>query len=230
MSTAAAPLLRVEGLTKHFHTTKNLFGKPTHTVRAVEGVSFEIGHGETLGLVGESGSGKSTTGRLILRLEEPTAGQVFSRGRISAACGRMPWRRSAAGCRWCSRTLLLAQPAPARGRERGEPLRTHGLVPSAEERREKVAALFRQVGLDPKFMDRFPHQFSGGQRQRIGIARAIALGPKLIVADEPITALDVSIQAQIVNLFLICRRRWAWPISSSRMTSAWCGISATGWR
>jgi len=200
---AAAPLLKVEGLTKHFHTSRNLFGKPTHTVRAVEGVSFEIGHGETLGLVGESGSGKSTTGRLILRLEEPTAGTVtFDGQEISGLSPSQlaPVRR---------RLQVVFQdpfsslnPRLRVGDSVGEPLSTHGVVRSAEEKRERVAALFRQVGLDPKFMDRFPHQFSGGQRQRIGIARAIALGPKLIVADEPITALDVSIQAQIVNLFL----------------------------
>jgi len=200
---SAASLLKVEGLTKHFHTSRNLFGKPTHTVRAVEGVSFEIGHGETLGLVGESGSGKSTTGRLILRLEEPTAGTVIFDGQeISGLSPSQlaPVRR---------RLQVVFQdpfsslnPRLRVGDSVGEPLSTHGVVRSAEEKRERVAALFRQVGLDPKFMDRFPHQFSGGQRQRIGIARAIALGPKLIVADEPITALDVSIQAQIVNLFL----------------------------
>ena len=197
------PLLRVEGLTKHYHTTRNLFGQPTHTVRAVDGVSFEIGHGETLGLVGESGSGKSTTGRLILRLEEPTAGQVHFDGQDISRLrphAMAPVRR---------RLQVVFQdpfsslnPRLRVGESVGEPLRTHGLATDAEERREKVAALFRQVGLDPRFMDRFPHQFSGGQRQRIGIARAIALGPKLIVAHEPITALDVSIQAQIVNLFL----------------------------
>ena len=203
---AAAPLLKVEGLTKHFHTSRNLFGKPTHTVRAVEGVSFEIGHGETLGLVGESGSGKSTTGRLILRLEEPTAGTVtFDGQEISGLSPSQlaPVRR---------RLQVVFQdpfsslnPRLRVGDSVGEPLSTHGVTRSAEEKRGRVAALFRQVGLDPKFMDRFPHQFSGGQRQRIGIARAIALGPKLIVADEPITALDVSIQAQIVNLFLDLR-------------------------
>ena len=200
---AASPLLKVEGLTKHFHTSRNLFGKPTHTVRAVEGVSFEIGHGETLGLVGESGSGKSTTGRLILRLEEPTAGTVtFDGQEISGLSPSQlaPVRR---------RLQVVFQdpfsslnPRLRVGDSVGEPLSTHGVVRTAAEKRERVAALFQQVGLDPKFMDRFPHQFSGGQRQRIGIARAIALGPKLIVADEPITALDVSIQAQIVNLFL----------------------------
>ncbi|MDB5370282.1 MAG: dipeptide/oligopeptide/nickel transporter ATP-binding protein [Roseomonas sp.] len=203
MNATAAPLLRVEGLTRHYHTTRNLFGKPTHTVKAVDGVSFSIGYGETLGLVGESGSGKSTTGRLILRLEEPTAGQVFFEGEeITGLKGPRlsPIRK---------RLQVVFQdpfsslnPRLRVGDSVGEPLQTHGVVRNAAERRDKVAALFKQVGLDPKFMDRFPHQFSGGQRQRIGIARAIALGPKLIVADEPITALDVSIQAQIVNLFL----------------------------
>jgi peptide/nickel transport system ATP-binding protein len=203
MNATAAPLLRVEGLTKHFHTSKNLFGKPTHTVRAVEGVSFSIGYGETLGLVGESGSGKSTTGRLILRLEEPTAGEVHFEGQDISRLrphALAPIRRKLQVV--FQDPFSSLNPRLRVGESVGEPLQTHGLVRSGEERREKVAALFRQVGLDPKFMDRFPHQFSGGQRQRIGIARAIALGPKLIVADEPITALDVSIQAQIVNLFL----------------------------
>jgi peptide/nickel transport system ATP-binding protein len=203
MSATVPPLLRVEGLTRHYHTTKNLFGKPTHTVKAVDGVSFDIGYGETLGLVGESGSGKSTTGRLILRLEEPTAGQVFFEGtEITKLSGHSlaPTRRKLQVV--FQDPFSSLNPRLRVGDSVGEPLQTHGLVHGKTERRDRVAALFKQVGLDPKFMDRFPHQFSGGQRQRIGIARAIALKPKLIVADEPITALDVSIQAQIVNLFL----------------------------
>jgi ABC-type oligopeptide transport system ATPase subunit len=203
MNATAAPLLRVDGLTKHFHTSKNLFGKPTHTVKAVDGVSFQIGYGETLGLVGESGSGKSTTGRLILRLEEATAGQVHFEGQEITKLSSSqlsPIRKKLQVV--FQDPFSSLNPRLRVGDSVGEPLQTHGLVSGGSDRRDKVAALFRQVGLDPKFMDRFPHQFSGGQRQRIGIARAIALGPKLIVADEPITALDVSIQAQIVNLFL----------------------------
>ena len=203
MTLPVPPLLRVEGLTKHFHTSRNLFGQPTHTVRAVENVSFEIGHGETLGLVGESGSGKSTTGRLILRLEDPTAGEVHFDGHEMSKLRNSqlaPIRRKLQVV--FQDPFSSLNPRMRVGDSVGEPLQTHGVVTSSAERRDRVAALFKQVGLDPKFMDRFPHQFSGGQRQRIGIARAIALRPKMIVADEPITALDVSIQAQIVNLFL----------------------------
>ncbi|MDQ1077764.1 ABC transporter ATP-binding protein [Pseudoroseomonas cervicalis] len=200
---SAAPLLEVEGLTRDFVLQRGLFGQPVRTLRAVDGVSFAIAPGETLGLVGESGSGKSTTGRMVLRLEEASAGRIRFEGQdITKLHGAAlaPVRK---------RLQVVFQdpfsslnPRLRVGESVGEPLRTHGMVASRAEQRERVAALFAQVGLDPRFMDRFPHQFSGGQRQRIGIARAIALGPKLIVADEPITALDVSIQAQIINLFL----------------------------
>ncbi|MBE9605835.1 ABC transporter ATP-binding protein [Acetobacteraceae bacterium H6797] len=198
-----APILQVDGLTRDFVMSRNLFGKPTHKLRAVDDVSFSIMPGETLGLVGESGSGKSTTGRLVLRLDDPTEGQVRFEGQeITGLRGPAlrPVRKKLQVVFQDPYSSL--NPRMRVGESVGEPLSNHGVVKSRAEQRDHVAELFRKVGLDPRFMDRFPHQFSGGQRQRIGIARAIALGPKLIVADEPITALDVSIQAQIINLFL----------------------------
>ncbi|MCQ4159104.1 ATP-binding cassette domain-containing protein [Roseomonas sp. GC11] len=203
MSSTGTPLLAVEGLTRDFVTRRGLFGQPVQVMRAVDNVAFDIQAGETLGLVGESGSGKSTTGRMVLRLDDPSAGSIRFEGQDITRLG-------GAGLAAVRRRMQVVfqdpysslNPRMRVGESVGEPLRTHGLVAGKGEQRDRVAALFTQVGLDPRFMDRFPHQFSGGQRQRIGIARAIALGPKLIVADEPITALDVSIQAQIINLFL----------------------------
>ncbi|MBL8838664.1 MAG: ABC transporter ATP-binding protein [Alphaproteobacteria bacterium] len=204
MSAAAAsagPILAVENLKRHY-VTAGFLGRGKYTVKAVDGVSFAIGRGETFGLVGESGSGKSTTGRLVLRLEEPTSGRVRFEGEDISALPQSalkPVRR---------RMQIVFQdpyaalnPRMTVGNFVGEPLVVHGVAPDREDRMARVAALFRKVGLDPRFVDRYPHQFSGGQRQRVGIARAIALEPSLIVADEPITALDVSIQAQIINLF-----------------------------
>ena len=198
---AHAPILAVENLTRHYET-RGFLGRGRFVVKAVDGISFAIAPGETFGLVGESGSGKSTTGRLVLRLEEPTAGRIWFEGQEITGLGASdlkPVRR---------RMQIVFQdpyaalnPRMTVGDFVGEPLVVHGLAGKRAELRERVAALFGQVGLDPRFMDRYPHQFSGGQRQRIGIARALALEPRLIVADEPITALDVSIQAQIINLF-----------------------------
>jgi peptide/nickel transport system ATP-binding protein len=196
-----APLLQVEGLTRHYRSRAGLFGGGLVT-RAVDGVAFTVLPGETLGLVGESGSGKSTIGRLVLGLEEPDAGRVVFDGTDLTALSpaqRKPFRR---------RMQIVFQDPYAALNPRmrvgdfvAEPLLVHGLGGNAAARRAQVAELFRTVGLDPAFMQRFPHEFSGGQRQRIGIARAIALRPDFLVADEPITALDVSIQAQIINLF-----------------------------
>ncbi len=192
-----APLLRVENLSR-IYRSGGWLGRGL-TTRAVDGVSFEVVAGETLGLVGESGSGKSTTGRLVMGLEEPDAGRVVFDGTDLTALSpaqRKPFRR---------RMQIVFQDPYAALNPRmrvgdfvEEPLIVHGV---AGDRRAQVAELFRTVGLDPAFMRRFPHEFSGGQRQRVGIARAIALQPQFLVADEPITALDVSIQAQIVNLF-----------------------------
>jgi peptide/nickel transport system ATP-binding protein len=195
------PLLRVEGLTRHFGGERGLFRRAP-LLRAVQDVSFHVMPGETLGLVGESGSGKSTTGRMILQLDKPTAGNVWFEGQrlggLSAAALRDVRRRMQVVFQ---DPYAALDPRMTVGDFVAEPLVIHGVAPNRGERRDRVAALFRRVGLDPAFMRRYPHEFSGGQRQRVGIARAIALGPSLIVADEPITALDVSIQAQVVNLF-----------------------------
>ena len=197
-----APLVQVSGLTKVYGGRGGLLSRPTPQVRAVDGVSLEIRRGETVGLVGESGSGKSTTGRILLQLEPPTSGDIRYEGQELTGLSKKalrPYRRKM--------QVIFQDPYSALnprmkvGAFVAEPLVVHGLDGNAASRREKVAALFRQVGLSPDFVDRYPHEFSGGQRQRINIARAISLGPDFIVADEPITALDVSIQAQIVNLF-----------------------------
>jgi oligopeptide transport system ATP-binding protein len=192
---AGRELVRVRGLFKHFPVAGS-----GDVVRAVDGVTFEIFRGETLGLVGESGCGKSTVGRCLLRLMEPTRGEVYFEDKdVLALSGRdlRAMRREM--------QIIFQDPYASlnpRMRVRdivGEPLVVHG-VGEKKERRERVAELLTKVGLDPDYMNRYPHEFSGGQRQRIGIARALALNPKLIVADEPVSALDVSVQAQVVNL------------------------------
>ena len=196
------PLLEVEGLKKHFAIHKGFFSRPSGHVHAVDGVSFSIGRGETLGLVGESGCGKSTVGRTVLRLLEPTDGTIKVSGqditRLDAQ-GLLPYRR---------RLQMIYQdpyaslnPRMTAGEIVGEPLIVHELG-APEERRQRVAALFDRVGLRPEAINSYPHEFSGGQRQRTGIARALALNPELIVGDEPVSALDVSIQAQIINLLM----------------------------
>ena len=196
-----APLLEVAALVKHFPVRRGLLvNREIDQVRAVDGVSFSVGRGETLGLVGESGSGKSTLCRAILQLTRPTSGSVrFEGGEIAGLSRRKmrPLRRQM--------QMIFQDPyASLNPRKRigqivGEPLRLHG-VASGEELRRNVQELLDRVGLSPEHYGRFPHEFSGGQRQRVGIARALALRPKLIVADEPVSALDVSIRAQIVNL------------------------------
>ena len=195
-------LLEVEGLKKHFPIHKGVFSKVSGQVYAVDGVSFSIGRGETLGLVGESGCGKSTVGRTLLKLLEPTDGTIRVAGeditRLDAE-GMLPYRR---------RMQMIYQdpyaslnPRMTAGEIVGEPLIVHSIGTPAE-RRERVAALFERAGLRPEAVNSYPHEFSGGQRQRIGIARALALNPELIVGDEPVSALDVSIQAQIINLLM----------------------------
>lgn len=196
------PILEVDDLSRHF-VTKDFFGREQHRVRAVDNVSFTIAAGETLGLVGESGSGKSTTGRLVLRLDDPTAGQIRFEGQEITGLRKQSLRAMRTRMQVVFQDPFSSlNPRMRVGDAVGEPLRAHRLTKSRAEERDRVAELFQRVGLDPRFAERFPHQFSGGQRQRIGIARAIAVRPQLIVADEPITALDVSIQAQIVNLFM----------------------------
>jgi oligopeptide/dipeptide ABC transporter ATP-binding protein len=198
----ATPLLEVRDLKKHFPVHKGLFSRVAGQVRAVDGVSFHIGHGETLGLVGESGCGKSTAGRTLLRLLEPTSGQILVRGETITtldAKALLPYRRQMQMIYQDPYASL--NPRMTAGEIVGEPLAIHHACP-ANERGERVAALFTRVGLRPALMQSYPHEFSGGQRQRVGIARALALNPKLIVGDEPVSALDVSIQAQIINLMM----------------------------
>jgi oligopeptide transport system ATP-binding protein len=200
------PLLEVRHLVKHF-IRKQGFLRPPSVVKAVDDVSFTIDEGEMFGLVGESGSGKSTTGRCILRLIEPTSGEVLFRGQnvLEFATERM---------RLARRDLQIVfqdpysslNPRMRVGDIVEEPLVIHKLGAKAE-RRARVAELFQLVGLDPSFMERYPHEFSGGQRQRIGIARALALNPALVIADEAVSALDVSIQAQVVTLLLDLKAR-----------------------
>jgi ABC-type oligopeptide transport system ATPase subunit len=195
------PLVEVRNLVKHFARGGGWF-RPKTVVRAVDGVSFSIEEGETFALVGESGSGKSTTGRCMLRLVEPTAGEVLFRGEdvLGFSSGRMRAARR-------EMQMVFQDPySSLNPRMRAsaiveEPLVIHK-IGSKRDRRDRVAELFRVVGLDPGHLDRYPHEFSGGQRQRIGLARAIALNPSFVIADEPVSALDVSIQAQVINLLM----------------------------
>ena len=191
----ANELVRVRGLVKHFPVEGS-----DDVVRAVDGVTFEILGGETLGLVGESGCGKSTVGRCILRLIEPTEGRVEFDGRDVRALDARQLRELRREMQIIFQDPYASLNPRMRVRDIvAEPLVIHGLK-NKEEQRARVAELLQRVGLDPDYMNRYPHEFSGGQRQRIGIARALALNPKLIVADEPVSALDVSVQAQVVNL------------------------------
>jgi peptide/nickel transport system ATP-binding protein/oligopeptide transport system ATP-binding protein len=197
-----APLLEVDGLKKHFPIHAGFFSRVTGQVYAVDGVSFRIGRGETLGLVGESGCGKSTVGRTLLKLLEPTAGRIVVNGTDITGFDRgqmLPYRRQMQMIYQDPYASL--NPRMSAGEIVGEPLLIHQ-VGSPPERRDRVAHLFDRVGLRPELAGAFPHEFSGGQRQRIGIARALALEPELIVGDEPVSALDVSIQAQIINLLI----------------------------
>jgi oligopeptide/dipeptide ABC transporter ATP-binding protein len=195
-------LLEVHGLKKHFPIHKGVFSRVSGYVYAVDGVSFHIDRGETLGLVGESGCGKSTVGRTLLKLLEPTEGKILVNGEdITAldAAQMLPYRRQMQMIYQDPYASL--NPRMSAGEIVGEPLIIHR-VAAPKERRERVAHLFDRVGLRPELVNAFPHEFSGGQRQRIGIARALALNPELIVGDEPVSALDVSIQAQIINLLM----------------------------
>jgi len=199
---APPPVLEVRDLKKHFPIRKGLLQRATGAVFAVDGVSFQIGAGETLGLVGESGCGKSTVGRTVLRLIEPTAGTIELSGtditRLDKAQLR-PYRRQMQII--FQDPFSSLDPRMSAGDIVAEPLRVHGIARGSAVRKA-VAELFERVGLRKAQMDNYPHQFSGGQRQRIGIARALALQPRLIVGDEPVSALDVSIQAQVLNLML----------------------------
>ena len=199
---ARPPVLEVEGLKKHFPVKKGLLSRNAGKVYAVDGVSFHIGPGETLGLVGESGCGKSTVGRTVLRLIDPTEGTIRLNGRDVTDLGKTDMRAVRREMQIIFQDPYSSlNPRMSAGDIVGELLRVHGLG-NAAEREERVAELFERVGLSRAQMKSFPHEFSGGQRQRIGIARALALNPKLIVGDEPVSALDVSIQAQVINLLM----------------------------
>ena len=193
------PLVEVRNLVKHFERGGGFFRTKT-VVKAVDDVSFVVNEGETFALVGESGSGKSTTGRCMLRLVEPTSGEVLFRGQNVLGYSNAQMRAARRDMQ-----MVFQDPfSSLNPRMRAftiveEPLVIHS-IGSKAERRERVADLFKLVGLDPAHLDRYPHEFSGGQRQRIGLARALALNPSFIIADEPVSALDVSIQAQVINL------------------------------
>jgi ABC-type oligopeptide transport system ATPase subunit len=199
---SSEPLVEVRDLVKHFPLTRGIvLARKAGAVKAVDGVSFDVMKGETLGIVGETGCGKSTTARLIMRLLEPTAGTVrFDGSEIT--------RLKGGKLKAVRRELQMVfqdpysslNPRKTVGSIVGEPFAIHGLYSDRTERRRKVSELMDTVGLNPEHYNRYPHEFSGGQRQRIGVARALALEPKLLVADEPVSALDVSIQAQVLNL------------------------------
>lgn len=194
-------LLEIKNLKKYFPVKEGVFRRTVAHVKAVDGINFHIKRGETLGLVGESGCGKSTAGRTILRLLEATAGEVWFEGENIVELGKKELREMR------KEMQIIFQDPYASLNPRmtvadivGEPIDIHNLASSKKERNERVAEILDTVGLGPEYMKRYPHEFSGGQRQRIGVARALAVDPSLIIADEPVSALDVSIQAQVINL------------------------------
>jgi oligopeptide transport system ATP-binding protein len=198
---SATPLLSVRDLRKHFPINGGVMSREVARVHAVDGVSFDLAEGETLGLVGESGCGKSTTGRCILRLIEPSGGEVLFRGEDVTKLDRGAMRALRRDMQIIFQDPFASlNPRHSIGGIIGEALDIHGLTKSRAEREARIVSLLETVGLRPDHMRRFPHEFSGGQRQRIGIARALAVEPKLIICDEPVSALDVSIQAQVINL------------------------------
>ncbi len=195
-------LLSVKNLKKHFPITSGIiFQRQVGAVKAVDDVSFDVYRGETLGVVGESGCGKSTTGRTVLQLYKPTSGSVVFEGKELSTLPAEELRKMRRRMQMIFQDPFASlNPRMSVGRIVSEPLRIHNVIPNRKEEQEYVEALLERVGLNPYYVNRYPHEFSGGQRQRIGIARALALKPSFIVADEPISALDVSIQAQVVNL------------------------------
>ncbi len=206
---SGGPIVRVRGLVKHFPIRRGIiFGRTIGAVKAVDDIELDIERGETLGIVGETGCGKSTTARLIMRLLESTAGQIVFDGRDIT-------RLKGAALKAIRREMQMVfqdpqsslNPRKTIGSIIGEPFAIHGLLKDRGERRREVQRLMETVGLNPEHYNRYPHEFSGGQRQRIGVARALALNPKLLIADEPVSALDVSIQAQVLNLLRDLQRR-----------------------
>ena len=197
----AAPLLQVENLRTYFPISSGLFGKAVAKVHAVDDVSFSLAQGETLGLVGESGCGKSTTGRSVLRLVEPTSGSIRFEGRDIARLSRTEMRVMRKDMQMIFQDPYSSlDPRMSVGSTLAEAMTVNGISTSRKECEERGRELLSRVGLQADHLTRYPHEFSGGQRQRIGIARALAVSPKLIVCDEPVSALDVSVQAQVVNL------------------------------
>ena len=205
----ASPLLEVRGLRMHFPVSEGLLGRKVGDVKAVDGIDFTVRRGETLGLVGESGCGKTTTGRCVARLEKPTAGQIIFDGVDIASLGGKQLQALR------QRIQVIFQdpysslnPRMTIGQIIAEPMFVHGIEPNATKRMERVHELLTICGLNAGFADRYPHEMSGGQRQRVGIARALAMNPEFIVCDEPVSALDVSIQAQVVNLLEDLREKF----------------------
>jgi oligopeptide transport system ATP-binding protein len=195
------PLLKVHNLVKHFPIKGGLLGRVLDRVHAVDGVSFELATGETLGVVGESGCGKSTTGRCVLRLIEPTSGEIWFDGKSVTQAGKKELRALARDMQIIFQDPYASlNPRMTVGAIVGEALTIHKLTKTAREYEDRIVDLLETVGLSADHMRRYPHEFSGGQRQRIGIARALAVTPRLIVCDEAVSALDVSIQAQVINL------------------------------
>ena len=202
----AAPLLEIEDLKVHFPLRRGLFGKPSGAVRAVDGVTLSMARGETLGLVGESGCGKSTLGNAILRVVEPSSGAIRLAGVDLARLEGEELRQARRRAQMVFQDPFASlDPRMRIGDSIGEPLLVHGLA-HGEELRARVGDLLRRVGLEPVHAARYPHEFSGGQRQRIVIARALALSPDLVICDEPVSALDVSVRGQILNLLLELQR------------------------
>ncbi|MBA4178375.1 MAG: peptide ABC transporter substrate-binding protein [Leptothrix sp. (in: Bacteria)] len=204
------PLLKVSKLVKQFPIRGGLLGREVDRVHAVDGVSFDLQPGETLGVVGESGCGKSTTGRCILRLIEPTSGEVWFEGKSVTAANKTELRALARDMQIIFQDPYASlNPRMTVGAIVGEALTIHKLTKTAQEYEDRIVHLLETVGLAADHMRRFPHEFSGGQRQRIGIARALAVAPKLIVCDEAVSALDVSIQAQVINLLEDLREQFS---------------------
>jgi oligopeptide transport system ATP-binding protein len=201
MNAPGTPLLQVKNLVKHFPVKGGLLKREVGKVHAVDGISFDLAAGETLGVVGESGCGKSTMGRCLLRLIEPTAGEVWFEGQNVTALGKNDLRAMARDMQIIFQDPYASlNPRMTVGAIIGEALTIHKLAPTKEAYQARIVELLETVGLSADHMRRYPHEFSGGQRQRIGIARALAVNPKLVVCDEAVSALDVSIQAQVINL------------------------------